>query len=194
MSDFSAAFARTMGHEGGYANNPRDNGGETYKGIARQRHPKWSGWAIVDGVKSNMVKQPFYGTPEYSRWVAYLNSQLAGSPLLQKSVSEFYRINFWVAGIEDQRLAEELFDKRVNCGDIALRWMQRAAKVSADGVIGPKSLSAINAAEPSALLTEFNAAARQYYESIIARDPSQEIFRHSWFARLKNYDDTPYAA
>ena len=48
---FDNAFAHTQTNEGGYANNKADLGGETYAGISRKYHPKWSGWAIVDELK-----------------------------------------------------------------------------------------------------------------------------------------------
>ncbi|RYD50653.1 MAG: hypothetical protein EOP52_13405, partial [Sphingobacteriales bacterium] len=35
MADFLTAYKRTAVAEGGYANDPDDLGGETYKGIAR---------------------------------------------------------------------------------------------------------------------------------------------------------------
>ena len=43
MANFDEAFALTMKSEGGYANNPNDTGGETYKGVSRKNHPKWNG-------------------------------------------------------------------------------------------------------------------------------------------------------
>ncbi|MDD2365170.1 MAG: glycosyl hydrolase 108 family protein [Desulfuromonadaceae bacterium] len=194
MSNFDNAYKRTINTEGGYANDPRDRGGETYKGVSRNNWPRWSGWRIVDGVKNNLVKQPPHGTPEYRNWVRELNRQLAGSPLLQNAVMAFYKNNFWgnLGEITDQRVAEELFDKRVNCGDVACRWIQRAAAVVADGTIGPKSLAAINAADPAALLSKFNDAAFHYYEGLIRVDSSQAVFRNSWYGRLKNYDGSQF--
>jgi lysozyme family protein len=37
--DFDTAFDRLMGHEGGYANDPRDPGGETNWGISKRSYP-----------------------------------------------------------------------------------------------------------------------------------------------------------
>lgn len=36
---FDAAFARLIGHEGGYVNDPRDPGGETKYGISKRSYP-----------------------------------------------------------------------------------------------------------------------------------------------------------
>lgn len=37
--------------EGGYVNDPDDQGGETYCGIARKHHPGWPGWQTVDAAQ-----------------------------------------------------------------------------------------------------------------------------------------------
>lgn len=196
MSDFKRAYKKTMGNEGGWVNNPHDRGGETYKGISRNNWPKWGGWRLIDTIKAGLLAQPTFNTSEYYNWVKHLNSLLAASASIQQAVSVFYQANFWgsLGEITDQRVAEEVFDKRVNCGDVALRWLQRAAGVGADGVIGAKSLAAINAIDPPTLLSDFNVQAKRYYEGIIERDPSQATFRKSWFSRLKNYDETPFVA
>ena len=48
MADFNKAYKATMGHEGGYVDDPADKGGETYKGIARRYNPGWGGWKQID--------------------------------------------------------------------------------------------------------------------------------------------------
>lgn len=37
---FDEAFARVIGHEGGYVNDPRDPGGETKYGISKRAYPR----------------------------------------------------------------------------------------------------------------------------------------------------------
>jgi lysozyme family protein len=39
MTAFDQAFDKTVGHEGGYANDPRDPGGETKYGISKRAYP-----------------------------------------------------------------------------------------------------------------------------------------------------------
>ena len=46
MANFEEAYYKTMGHEGGYTDDPSDVGGETYKGIARTYNPDWDGWTV----------------------------------------------------------------------------------------------------------------------------------------------------
>lgn len=82
---FARAFATTMQAEGGYVNNPKDSGGETYMGIARDHHPWWVGWTIVDDLRAR--KKP-----------------LSTSAELSDLVREFYRREFW------ERLKCDLID------------------------------------------------------------------------------------
>jgi len=52
MADFLTAYEVTMQAEGGYVNDPQDPGGETYKGVARSRNPKWPGWVDIELLKN----------------------------------------------------------------------------------------------------------------------------------------------
>lgn len=187
MAEFEPAFVETMKHEGGYANNPADPGGETYKGIARNYWPKWAGWKQIDGVKAQTVAQPTFGTPEYRNWVKYLDGVLAKFNALQASVARFYRDNFWsplMAEIPDQDLASWLFDKSVNMGHArANKLLQRALHVDADGVIGPQTRAMLHAADPTALLAACREEAKRYYTQLALKDPSKSQFLHGWLAR-----------
>lgn len=40
MNKFDLAFQKTIGHEGGYVNDPADPGGETKYGISKRSYPK----------------------------------------------------------------------------------------------------------------------------------------------------------
>ena len=102
MSDFKKAIAPVLAYEGGYVNDPDDNGGETYKGISRKFWPRWTGWAFIDNAKK---QEGFPGS---------LN-KISG---LNDSVLAFYRENFWkpIGGdnIEHSEVAGLILDSAVN--------------------------------------------------------------------------------
>lgn len=54
MAEFKITFQKTLSHEGVYSKNPDDLGGETYKGISRTLHSKWSAWARIDSYKNKL--------------------------------------------------------------------------------------------------------------------------------------------
>jgi lysozyme family protein len=187
MADFDKAHAKTMGNEGGFAHNPADAGGMTYKGIAREFWPTWQGWRGIDAALGNMVKMPRYGTEECRNWVKHLNSTLAGMPLLQKYVLDFYEANFWKAyslgEIQNQEVAEWLYDHTVNAAARGVKWIQEAAGVTPDGGVGPITLAAINAADPKDLLEKAKGIAVAYRLAKVEKDPTQKQFLHSWLSR-----------
>lgn len=134
MADFKTAFRKTSRWEGGYANNPNDSGGETYKGIARNHHPTWSGWISIDQIKAAHPKG--------------FKTILKNTPELQSKVEDFYKRNFWdkvkLDECPNQRVANEVFDMCVNAGISAgVKILQKVLGLPADGKFGPVTLSAM---------------------------------------------------
>ncbi|RYY16321.1 MAG: N-acetylmuramidase, partial [Cytophagaceae bacterium] len=54
MADFAKYLPTLLANEGGYCHDPRDPGGETYRGIARTYNPSWPGWSAIDAVKARL--------------------------------------------------------------------------------------------------------------------------------------------
>ncbi len=184
MAQFSPAFQITMGNEGGYANNPNDSGGETYKGIARNYWPSWQGWPTVDAAVANNPSQ--------------INSTLQANASLQAQVQAFYKTNFWdtedLDALNDQQTANQLFDTAVNMGTgTASKFLQEAVNslrpgaLVVDGMVGPLTIAAANSEPAEALYNAICALRKARYESIIANNPSQEQFANSWFSRMPPY-------
>ena len=185
---FTTAFAQMMGHEGGYANNPDDNGGETYCGISRKFHPAWAGWQHIDSLKERQ------GSIKTNTTFAILHDY----------VRDFYRINYWdkmkLNSFTDPRLAIDLFDTAVNCGTSAAgKFLQRTlnvlnnrakywADLKVDGDVGAKSIYALERAyfmSKAALVhTAFTVIRGAFYIDIMERRESQEQFATAWLNRL----------
>ncbi len=178
MANFLPSFNLTMQAEGGYANNPDDAGGETYMGVARNFNPNWSGWATIDAVVATNPPN--------------LDAVLAANTTLQAAIQLFYQQNYWdpnsTGSINDQQIANQVFDSSVNCGTgMGAQFLQQAAGVTADRIVGPLTLVAVNAANPETLYNAFLGFRKQYYLDIVANNPSQAQFESSWFSRLWPY-------
>lgn len=184
MADFKKAYEIVRAHEGGYANDPNDRGGETYKGIARKSFPNWPGWNIVDYYKK-LGK------------ITSLNRD-AG---LQEQVESFYKKNFWdilrLSMVQNQSIANELFDTGVNMGvGVAALFLQRSLNVTnrqgkdyndlqLDGSIGAVTLSVLNNHNrPLDVLKTLNILQGAKYVSICEANPSQEVFYSGWLKRV----------
>lgn len=196
MAKFEPAFQKTNGNEGGCSFNPADLGNvvvsgivtiPTYRGIAPVSHPKWIGWKYITGCINQLNPMPVYGSSAQRNWVKHLNGLLATLAPLQTAVFNFFKINYWDANclgkITSQDVAEWLYDHVVNAGARGAMWMQLAAKVKPDGGIGPKSLDAINAADPAGLLERAEDIAGAYRLDRAHANPSQIQFLTSWLRR-----------
>jgi lysozyme family protein len=184
MAAFEQAFKITMKNEGGYSNNPLDDGGETWRGVARHFWPEWQGWKIVDEIKN--------GNP------ASLDAALAADTTLEAHVLAFYRANFWQTGsldlIDDQAVANQLFDAAVNMGAGAgAKFLQAGVNLLSpgtlvvDGKIGKLSIASANARNGEELYNAICTIRKQRYEHLIAANQVQAVFRKSWFGRMPPY-------
>lgn len=185
---FAHAFAKTMGHEGGYANDAHDVGGETYRGISRTYNPSWSGWKTID------------------KWKAGGLSSDERDVYLKELVPAFYRQMYWDRFQGDKiapmapDIAVELFDTAVNMGVTrAVTFLQTALNmqnnpgttypdIKVDGKLGPSTISTLqryltwqpgNRAENERILLNcMNGEQYIFYKS----NPQHERYR-GWFAR-----------
>lgn len=169
MADFNKALAFVRKHEGGYANVSGDRGGETYAGITRINHPSWPGWVAIDAAKP--LKHN------------------AVVPAADPYIAEFYKINYWrpIQGdnINDQRVAEFLFDWFVNSGRWAIIHAQREVGVKDDGNFGPRTLEAVNAAGPT--LFDKLRTRRVDFVTELAKRPGQAKFLKGWLRRIYSF-------
>jgi len=181
MADFNKAFDKTMGHEGGYVNDPDDVGGETYRGIARRYHPQWEGWDVIDDTKPNI-----------------------NDAELDPHVRKFYEMKYWdVNQLDDfpQDVAEEMFDTGVNMGiGRAARFLQECLNylnrngrlfddLVVDGDVGPATMNAlniiVNANDDHILLVMMNVCQGRHYMEYMSKSPTQEKFARGWFKRVE---------
>lgn len=167
MADFTQALKLTLNAEGGWCNDPKDPGGETYCGISRKNWPQWPGWAVI-----------------HPKGAA---APVLTDPALPGLVAGFYRPNFWerVQGdaLNVQADANAVFDAAVNTSvREATLLAQRAAGVADDGVFGPQTVAAINS-HPD-FLPRFRAERAVFYARLYGKDPDRfGGFLESWMAR-----------
>lgn len=180
MADIKIALPKVLKHEGGYVNDPLDNGGETICGIARKSWPNWSGWKKVDTKLKNIPS---------SQKTKTANELLKDSEFML-DVQSFYASNFWTPlrlnEVHDQAVAENIFDFAVNSGiQRAVKKLQIVLKITADGQLGPNTLKAINAANPDKLVEEYKTSRRNFIHAIVRANPSQARFINGWLNRVE---------
>jgi len=186
MADFTKAFNLTLGHEGGYANDSVDKGGETYKGVARVANPTWGGWKVIDNLKKDKNNFP---------------KNLDADSSLQSHVKQIYKQKYWdvnkLDNVVNQEIANEAFDTGVNMGiKIGAKFIQEALNLLnknqqtykdllVDGAIGNITLGILNShSRPKAVLKAMNILQGMRYIDICKSNPSQERFFAGWLNRV----------
>lgn len=175
MAIFQEAISKTLLFEGGYSNDPSDNGGETYRGISRHSFCHWIGWTLIDGHKSD---------PDFPKCLD-LDQQLQGLVVM------FYLNTFWhYDDIQDQDIADKIFDLAVNIGQVhAIKILQLAlnqvsnAALTVEGNFGKRTLAAVNASPKGSLLPVVRFKAAEYHTQIAQSHPQDEKFLKGWLAR-----------
>jgi lysozyme family protein len=153
MSSFDDAFTALIGNEGSYSNNPADPGGETMFGV----------------------------TARVARAAGYAGA-MKDLPL--DTAKQIARKNYWDPYQCDQfdaRVGFQVFDAAYNGGRPA-QWLQQAAGVTADGVIGAQTVAAVHAADPLKIIMRFDAYRLQYLGNL----PTWPTFGHGWANRIAN--------
>lgn len=131
-TNFDAALALVLVHEGGYVNHPADPGGATNKGVTQ---------AVYDAYRRGK------GQPTQS--VRYISTAEVGA---------IYRFLYWARTRADELPAGVdyvVFDFAVNSGvDRSSRYLQRAVDAAEDGKVGPATLAKAAAQDPRQLIDE----------------------------------------
>ena len=182
--EFSDALDNLLGYEKGYANVDGDRGGETYAGIARNYHPDWEGWSIIDNMK--VVDKKF-------KKLLRENDELNGL------VVEFYKKNYWDKFNGDKLpfvVANELLEQSVNLGtwktaginlQKGLNLLNRNGKLFkdlvVDGYVGKTTLKAVAKVKPNRLLRVLNGLQFMRYYKLDISNSENEKFT-GWFDRV----------
>lgn len=157
--DFERAFDLLITHEGGFSNHPDDPGGATMYGV----------------------------TEVVARAEGYIGPMRDLSLDFAKQV---YRKRFWDACRCDQMpdvIRYPLFDAAVNSGPSqAIKWLQVAVGVKADGVIGPITQQTVNVL-PAQVTRQKMVGNRLRFMTNLSNWPS---FSKGWARRIASILET----
>lgn len=116
------------------------------------------------------------------------NPEISIRDLTWEGAKDVYFRKYWLEGNCDQlspRLAIMHFDGCVNHGvNRANRFLQQAVGANPDGIIGPRTLAAINQEDPLAICATIADLRFAFYHRIVERNPSQQMFLRGWLARI----------
>lgn len=165
--------------EGGYVNDPLDRGGETNKGITIATW-RSKGYdcdtkipTVIVGKKTyTNVTKSLYEMTE-AQWLYVLKSLYWDRWLADK--------------IENQSIANLLVDWVWASGVHGIKIPQRILGVADDGIVGPKTIAALNARPQEQLFQQLKQARINFCETIVRNSPSQKRFLNGWLNRINEF-------
>jgi len=159
--NWDKCFEMVLKHEGGFVNHPKDPGGMTNLGVTKRAWEEYVGRTVDETEMRGL-------TPE--------------------KVKPFYKSRYW-----DKIKADDLpsgvdyaaYDLAVNSGvGRSAKYLQEVAGVSVDGVIGPKSLAAINACPADEMVDAICDMRLEF----LKRLPTWDTFGKGWGRRVEEVE------
>ena len=162
MNRFEKIFDYLLMVEGGYSNDKYDAGGETKYGITEEDARKYGYKGRMRDLQLGIAKDIYNKNYYHKNGLDTLKSDK-----IALSVCDFIvNAGVWGAKKAQAALNELGFDLRV------------------DGILGTKSLAALNEVDENKFLEKYHDLQRRCYRVIVANKPSQKVFLKGWLNRV----------
>jgi lysozyme family protein len=170
MAKFEDFAGKLLRLEGGYVNHPLDKGGPTKYGVILSVWKEYGHDKDGDGdIDAEDIKKL---------------SEDDAHHIAKKIFWDFFQADL----ILNQSVAEFIVDWGYHSGRKTIaKIVQRIVKVSVDGIVGPKTLAAINSADQQKLFVTLKIERNVFLNNIIKRRPDQVVFYNGWMNRLKAF-------
>jgi lysozyme family protein len=169
MANVNHLFPFILKWEGGFVNDPSDAGGATNKGVTIAT------WRQVGYDK----------TGDGSIDIQDLK-QLTNDDVLNRVLKPHYWDRWKADQIRSQKIADILVDWVWASGSYGITIPQRVLGVTIDGVVGPKTLAALNDRNPDEFFEILYRERIDYIERICQTRPQNNRFRRGWLNRLED--------
>ena len=149
----------------GFVNDPNDNGGATMVGITigtYRSYCRYKGWKTPS---VNDLKNMPYKVWRDIVYTMYWNKWKADT-------------------INDQSVANMVVDWIWHSGASTIKKVQSIIGVTADGIVGPKTITALNNCKD--INNKVYQARKSYFEAIVKKNPSQKKWLTGWMNRLNS--------
>lgn len=167
MAEIKILAPFILSWEGGFSNHPADKGGATNKGVTiatwKQVGYDKDGDGDIDVKDLRLITEA-------------------------DAINRVMKPHFWdrwkADRIRSQSVANIVVDWVWASGKNGITGVQKLLGVTADGIVGEKTIAALNAKDPRTLFFEIKRARETFIENIVKRNPSQKVFRNGWLKRL----------
>ena len=161
MADYRKLKPFILKWEGGYVNDKDDLGGATNKGVTLATFRSVYGQGKTANDLRNMTDQ---------QW------------------ETIFKKHFWdkwrADEIKDQSVANILVDWLWASGAYGIKIPQRVLGVSVDGIVGAKTIAAVNAKDGKQFFKEIRQERIDFIDRICTSRPQNKKFRKGWLNRI----------
>lgn len=149
MADINKLYPIIKRFEGGFVNDPADAGGATNKGVTLNTYKSYC----------KLKKKPIPTVADLKM-------------ITDEIVIDILRVFYWnpckADQINNQSIANLIVNSVWGSGTGYIKKIQGVLCVTADGIVGPKTLSAINTADQRVLFTKLWNRRKKFFEDIVA--------------------------
>jgi len=169
MADVNKLAPFLLRWEGGFVDDPVDLGGATNMGvtIATWRSVGYDkngdGCVDVDDLRL-----------------------LTREDVIRRVLKPHYWDRWKADRIDSQSVANILVDWVWGSGVYGIKLPQKLLGTGVDGIVGAKTLAAVNAADPAAFFQAVKVEREAFLLRIVERDPKQKRFLKGWMNRLND--------
>lgn len=155
---------------------------------------KWEGGFVVDpidkGGATNMgVTLNTYTDYRKKKGLTTTVNDLKNITL--NEVKDILKTLYWdrwkADEIFNQNVANILVDWVYNSGVHGITIPQKILGVLQDGIVGPKTLTAVNSRDPRQFFEQIKCERKNFYYRIVKKNPSQGRFLKGWLNRINDF-------
>ena len=163
MADYRKLKPFILRWEGGYINDQADLGKQTNKGVTLSTYRSVFG-------KNKTVRDLKKITDDQWEFI----------------FKKFYWDKWKADDINDQNVANILVDWLWCSGSYGIKIPQRVLGVSVDGIVGSKTIAAINARDGRELLDTIKQERKDFIDRICQTRPQNRKFKNGWMNRINS--------
>lgn len=152
--------------EGGFSDHPADKGGATNMGVT------------IGTWKAQGYDKDGDGDIDVDDL----------SKISEEDAMSIFKRNYWdrwkADSIHNQSIANILVDWVWGSGAYGIKIPQRMLEVKIDGIVGPKTIAALNAQNPVDFFARLKSEREEYFNRICINRPANKVFLKGWLRRL----------
>lgn len=181
MSFFENSFKKALKLEGGFTNDPDDLGKATNYGISLR--------FVIE------QKDKEYFDLNGDEKLDEIDIQLIDEEFSREIYKKYWWDKFNLDKVKDEMVATKIFINIINIGPyMGIKLLQRAYNatclnsppINADGILGPKTIEAINGSSPYLLCSFYNFFVIDFYEDLVKKRPKLNKYLRGWLNRVED--------